>query len=156
VGGFTISEPCPEDEADWRHNWAQYLTRYDVVVAPLTTRIVWSRMLDPASATNGLIARDHDGRGIGFCHYILHENTWSLQPLCYLEDMFVAPDARRRGVARAFLERLRELAAQRGWTQVYWTTRVNNDPARALYDQVTGGPDPMVRYRIRIQPVGPR
>lgn len=156
MAGFTISMPRPEDEADWRRNWALYLTRYDVVVAPLTTQIVWARLLDPLAATKGLVARDEEGRGIGFCHYILHENTWSLQPLCYLEDMFVAPESRRQGVARGFLDHLQALAAAEGWNQLYWTTRINNEPARALYDQVTGGPDPMVRYRIRIQPVGPR
>jgi len=150
VADFTISAPVPADEEDWRQNWALYLTRYDVKVAPQTTDTVWRRLLDPLSPTRGLIARDGGGRGIGFCHTILHEITWTVEPVCYLEDMFVAPHARRQGVARALLYHLVEQARQNGWSRLYWTTRIGNEPARALYDQVTGGADAMVRYTIRM------
>ena len=43
-------------------------------------------------------ARDHvlvtrDG-AIGMANYIIHENTWTLTPVCYLEDLFVDPKKR--------------------------------------------------------------
>lgn len=150
MADFTIAPPAPEDEADWRRHWAQYLTRYTVNVTPLTTDIIWARMLDPTSAMRGLIARDADGRGIGFCHLILHDNTWSLHPFCYLEDMFIAPEHRRRGIGRAMLDRIVELAHANRWARVYWTTWENNAGARALYDQVTGGADSLVHYTIKV------
>lgn len=150
MADFTISAPGPADEDDWRQNWALYLTRYDVKVAPETTDTVWRRLLDPLSPTRGLIARDGAGRGIGFCHTILHEITWTVEPVCYLEDMFVAPHARRQGVARALLSRLIRLADENGWSRLYWMTRIGNEPARALYDQITGGADAMVRYTLRM------
>ncbi|MFV3073837.1 GNAT family N-acetyltransferase [Niveispirillum fermenti] len=150
MADFTIAPPAPEDEADWRRHWAQYLTRYTVNVTPLTTDIIWARMLDPTSAMRGLIARDADGRGIGFCHLILHDNTWSLHPFCYLEDMFIAPEYRRRGIGRAMLDRIVELAHANQWARVYWTTWENNAGARTLYDQVTGGADSLVHYTIKV------
>jgi GNAT superfamily N-acetyltransferase len=148
VADFTISAPVPADENDWRQNWAAYLTRYHVSVVPQTTDTVWHRLLDPLSPTRGLIARDADGRGIGFCHTILHEVTWTVEPVCFLEDMFVVPQSRRQGVARALLNRLIQQAGENGWSRLYWMTRIGNGPARALYDQVTGGADAMVRYTL--------
>ncbi len=147
---YTIAPPVPEDEADWRRHWARYLTRYDVNVAPLTTDIVWARMLDPASTMRGLIARNAEGQGVGFCHLILHANTWSLQPFCYLEDMFIAPEYRRRGIGMAMLNRIFDMARENGWSRVYWTTWQNNTAARALYDKVIGAPDSLVRYTMKI------
>ena len=35
---------------------------------------------------------------VGFAHYILHSHTWSLQPVCYLEDLLVVPNGRRKGI----------------------------------------------------------
>lgn len=150
VADFTISAPVASDESDWRRNWALYLTRYEVDVAPATTDMVWHRLLDPLSATKGLIARDAAGRGIGFCHTIQHEITWTIEPVLYLEDMFVAPEARRQGVARALLLRLIQQVREKGFSRLYWMTRINNAPARALYDQLTGGPDALVRYTLRL------
>ncbi len=149
MADFTISAPEPQDEAGWRRNWAAYMQRYDVVVEPLTTDIVWARLLDPASAMQGLIVRDANGQGIGFCHLVLHENAWTLRPFCQLEDMFVAASHRRMGVGRALLQRILSLAQEKGWARVYWTTARSNEPAQALYDSVVGGPDHMLHYTVK-------
>lgn len=150
MADFSIVPPAPQDEADWRRNWAAYLTRYDVNVEALTTDIVWARLLDPTSSMRGLIARDGTGAGIGFCHLILHDNAWSLRPFCNLEDMFVVADHRRRGVGRAMLHRILAMAAENHWARVYWTTAKGNLPARSLYDSVTGGADQMVQYTAKL------
>jgi GNAT superfamily N-acetyltransferase len=35
---------------------------------------------------------------------VFHRGTWTIGNFCYLEDLFVAPNARNRGVARALIE----------------------------------------------------
>lgn len=152
VTDFTIVPPASQDEEDWRRNWAAYQTRYDVIVQPLTTDIAWARLLDPASSMRGLIARDEQGNGIGFCHLVLHDSAWSLRPFCNLTDMFVAASHRRHGVGRAMLRRVIAMAEENQWARVYWTTGRGNEPARALYDSVVGGPDQMVQYTVKIKP----
>jgi len=147
--GVTVAATGPADEADWRRLWAGYCAFYEVSLPEETVAEVWRRIVTPGEATSGLIARGADGRALGLCNYILHPNTWGTAPICYLEDLFTAPDARGRGVGRALIGRLVDLAREQGWSRVYWHTHEGNATARALYDKVAGGSDGFVRYVIR-------
>ena len=83
-----------------------------------------------------LIALDDSGRGVGLAHGIVHATTWSRQPTCYLEDLFVAPAARGHDLGRSLLLAVRQAATDRGVELVYWHTQLYNGPARSLYDVV--------------------
>ncbi len=134
----------PRDEARWRDLWAGYCAFYQVAVSPAVTDFTWRRLSDPASDVVGWVA-EADGAVIGIANCVVHENTWELRPVCYLEDLFVDPQARRLGAARALLARLREELQAGRWSRVYWMTRVTNHQARALYAQFTARDD-FVRY----------
>ncbi len=58
------------------------------------TAHTWKRILDPASPVMATVADSAAEGVIGLCNYILHENTWETTPVCYLEDLFVAPGRR--------------------------------------------------------------
>ena len=76
-----------------------------------------------------------DGRELlGFATYLFHRSSWSMQPYCYLEDLFVAPAARGRGVARKLVGAVYAAADAVGASNVYWHTQEFNADARALYD----------------------
>ena len=106
----------------------------------------WTRILDPDSGVMCLVA-EPDGRDCGFAHCVVHEATSETQPVCHLEDLYVEPASRRRGVARAMLEWLRNAMRAEGWARLYWLTRHDNAPARALHEQFAQ-PDEVVRYVI--------
>jgi GNAT superfamily N-acetyltransferase len=76
-----------------------------------------------------------DGSIVGLVHYLYHRNTSMIEDVCYLQDLFTAPDARGRGVGRALIEYVYGEAAKAGSRRVYWQTHEAN-PARKLYDQV--------------------
>src|SRR5688500_2759639 len=61
-------------------------------------------------------------------------STFLARPTLFLEDLFVNPDARRRGIARAMLARLKEEAVARGCGRFEWLVLDWNQDARALYD----------------------
>ena len=63
----------------------------------------------------------------------------------------VGAQARGRGVGRALLEWLRNAMRAEGWARLYWMTRRDNAPARALYDSFTQADD-FVRYVLRPTP----
>ena len=94
------------------------------------------------------IVAERGGRVIGIANYLLHENTSTLDPVCYLQDLFVDPDERGGGVGGALIDWLAEECRRKGWARLYWSTRHDNRAARALYDKY--GPESgFVRYVLR-------
>jgi len=136
-----------DDHADWLPLWRSYCAALEGNVSEEMTGATWSRILAPDDPIACLVAVDPGGKVIGFATYFLHPGTWSLKPVCYLEDLFVAAEARGGGIARALIERLAAMGREAGWLRLYWHTRDNNYRARMLYDRVAKPAD-HVRYHI--------
>jgi GNAT superfamily N-acetyltransferase len=143
----TIRSALPSDEAAWRKLWRGYCEFYDASVGDEVTSRTWQRILDPDSAVMCIVA-EVDGQVYGFANCVVHENTWETQPVCYLEDLFVTPSARGRGIGGALIEWLRNAMRAEGWARLYWHTREDNTQARKLYDRFAEADD-FVRYVIR-------
>jgi GNAT superfamily N-acetyltransferase len=125
-----------EDERDaWNPLWAGYLSFYKTTLAQEISDTAWARFHDldePLFALGGYI----DGRLMGFAHYLFHRSTWARNRYCYLEDLYVAEDARSRGLGRALIEEVYRKAESAGASRIYWLTQSSNAQARALYDKV--------------------
>ena len=141
-----IREVELRDETVWRELWAGYCDFYGVRISPAVTEATWRRLVSPLSTFVGRVAR-LDGEIVGLSVSIIHECSWTIASVCYLEDLFVAPAMRGRGVGRALIEDLVGLARESGWARVYWHTRADNVVARRLYDRF-GEADGFVRYRL--------
>jgi GNAT superfamily N-acetyltransferase len=139
-----IRDPTAADEAVWRELWAGYNAFYEANIPEAVTARTWQRMLDPASPIFGRIAIV-DATVVGFSVSLLHEGTWSIAPVCYLEDLFVAEKFRGLGFGRLLILDLVERAQTGGWSRLYWHTRADN-PARRLYDEYANADD-FVRYK---------
>jgi GNAT superfamily N-acetyltransferase len=133
------------DEAAWRGLWADYLAFYETRLAEAVYATTFARLLAPdAGEFRGLIARV-DGVPRGIAHYLFHRHAWKIENVCYLQDLFVAPEARGRGLGRALITEVYARADAEGAPQVYWLTQDFNTTARALYDRVARL-TPFVRY----------
>ena len=132
----TIRNLHRDDWDDWRALWGGYLAFYRAQSGDEVSRSTFGRLCAGQDGMFGLIAVDDAGRGIGMANCVVHATTWSPQPTCYLEDLFVAPSARGHDVARALVAAAKEAAAGRGAPRLYWHTQQFNGPARSLYDQV--------------------
>lgn len=144
---ITIRPLEARDAAAWRALWGGYCTFYEVAIHPDVTAATWARLLDPDAAMFGLVACDDEDRPVGLANCVLHLNTWTRRPVCYLEDLFVAPAARGGGAGRALIAALVEQGKREGWHRIYWMTRADNREARALYDKV-GQLTDWVRYDV--------
>ena len=142
---ISIRDPQPADESPWRELWAGYNTFYETVLPEAVTARTWQRMLDPASPVFGRLAVADDFVA-GFSICVLHEGTWVIAPVCYLEDLFVAAKFRGQGLGRMLVADLVQHARMKGWSRLYWHTR-NSNPARRLYDEFTKADD-FVRYKM--------
>ena len=148
----TVRPVEARDEARWRALWDGYCRFYERELSEPITRHTWRRIMDPSSPVHGIVAEREGDGVIGMCNYVIHENTWSLTPVCYLEDLFVDPGKRANGVGRALIDWLVDGMKQNGWSRVYWHTKENNYRARGLYDKYTPHSG-FVRYVVTPDPV---
>lgn len=133
--GSMIRPIAPDDFAGWQVLWAGYLHFYREILPEETTAITFYRLCNNADGMFGYVATS-DGGITGFAHALVHPSTWSPSGYCYLEDLFVAPEARGSGTASALIDAVAEEADRRGAQRVDWHTQEFNGPARSLYDQI--------------------
>ena len=142
----TIRKITAADEARWRELWDGYTRFYEKEPVEEVTRYTWARILDPSSPVHAIVA-EQDGEVIGIANYVIHENTSTLTPVCYLEDLFVDPEKRAAGAGQQLIDWLWAETKAQGWSRLYWHTRENNYRARGLYDKY-GPHSGFVRYVI--------
>jgi GNAT superfamily N-acetyltransferase len=87
-----------------------------------------------------------DGAPVGFSLFFANFSTFLGKPGLYLEDLFVRPDARGKGVGKALLTNLIQLAATRGYGRVEWAVLDWNKPAIAFYESM--GAKPMQDWTV--------
>ena len=145
---LTIRDIAPADRAGWEALWSAYLAFYKVDLSPDITAHTWTRMMDPASPLKGRLAVEGD-QPLGFALHHHHCSTWVMGEDCYLEDLFVAPAARGKGLGRALIEDLVAIGRRNGWRRLYWLTEIENATARKLYDQFCDN-DGHIRYRMTL------
>ncbi len=126
----------PEDLHDWRRLFRGYADFYEVEQTDEMVERVWGWILDPAHEVNALVAVDDSGQVVGFAHHRTFADPLEATTGCYLDDLYVAPDARGLGVAAALLAELRDRARVHGWSVVRWITAADNARAQRLYDRV--------------------
>ena len=75
-----------------------------------------------------------DGAPAGFALFFPSFSTFLARPGIYLEDLYVRPAARGRGVGRALLAHLARLAVERGGGRLEWAVLNWNEPAIRFYE----------------------
>jgi GNAT superfamily N-acetyltransferase len=135
----TVRPVKPEDYDAWKPHWDEYNAFYERVgptaLPDEVTQTTWRRFFDASEPVHCIVAERED-KLLGICHYIFHRSTARLGPVCYLQDLFTAPDYRGHGIGRALIEGVYERAKDAGSTRVYWLTHSTNTPGRTLYDKV--------------------
>jgi len=125
----------PAERAIWEELWTGYLDFYDTKLSQKTKSLTWARLHDPSEPMY-LLAASLAGRVVGIVHYLYHRSCWTVGDYCYLQDLFVAPDARGKGVGAALIRQVESVARAAGASRIYWLTKEDNVSARALYDKL--------------------
>jgi GNAT superfamily N-acetyltransferase len=128
-----------DDYVQWRPLWDGYNAFYGrsgpTALDERITAQTWERFFDPAEQIHAFVA-EAEGRVVGLVHCLFHRSTSRLADVCYLQDLFTDAAHRGRGVGRALIQRVIEVAKEAGSSRVYWTTQTTNVAGRALYDQL--------------------
>lgn len=77
-----------------------------------------------------------DGLVVGTSIWFLNFSTWDGVHGIYLEDLYVTPEYRGRGIGKAFLERLAQICVERGYTRLQWQVLDWNAPSIAFYESL--------------------
>ena len=122
------------DKDRWLELFKEYIVFYKSKLSDEQYELTWQRLNSSFNIT-GLLA-ELDGKVVGLAHYIFRPSTWEVEDFCYLEDLYTDPAVRGKGVGRALIKAVEEIAIAKGSKRLYWTTAPDNETARKLYDKV--------------------
>ena len=137
------------DKSAWQELYFDYLKFYETSPSDVNSELLWDRLTNSEPQIQGLVA-EANGVVIGIVHFHYQLSTWSETSHCYLEDLYVAEGARGKGVAKALIQQVQELAIKQGCTELFWITKESNSIARKLYDKVANLSD-FVRYEKKLE-----
>jgi GNAT superfamily N-acetyltransferase len=129
----TVDKLRADDRAQWEALFRAYIDFYGRREPLAMYDRAWDEFLRD-ERLHARVARIDD-RLIGIVHFLVHPST-SSDDVCYLQDLFTAPEARGRGVGGTLIGDVADWARQRGCVRLYWQTQASNVRARRLYDSV--------------------
>jgi len=134
--GLRIRDAVPGDAA-LVLSFIQALADYEKLrhECRATVEEIDASLFGPDPVPRVLIA-EWDGEPAGFALWFRNYSTFLARPGIWLEDLFVRPDARGRGVGKALLAALARIAVERGYGRVEWWVLDWNAPSIAFYESL--------------------
>ena len=130
-----IREIQSSDYAAWLILWQGYQDFYQTSLNDDVTQTTFQHFLNPDEPVFCKVM-EHEGKLIGFVHFIFHRSTWSVGNYCYLQDLFVDSTYRGKHIGKQLIEEVYRVANEAQCSRVYWLTHESNVGTRHLYDQV--------------------
>jgi GNAT superfamily N-acetyltransferase len=103
---------------------------------------------DPHREGVQLLARDADGRAVAFATVYWSWSTISACRIGVMNDLFVAEEARGRGLAEALIDACRTECTRHGARKLTWQTAPDNLRARSVYERVGAAAEQWVDYSL--------
>ena len=127
---------APGDHDAWRALFRDYGEFYETRFTDEVLDGVWGWLMQPGHDVHALVA-DDAGTVVGFAHIRRVNDTFTAGPAWFLDDLYVSPDHRGTGVARALIERGYADATAAGGGTFRWITASDNETAQLLYDRIS-------------------
>ena len=99
------------------------------------------------AVAHAVVARTADGTPAGFALYFFNFSTFVGKPGLYLEDLFVRPDYRKRGLGRRLLAHLAKIAIDRDCGRMEWSVLNWNEMALRVYRAI--GAQPLDEWTVQ-------
>ena len=134
--GIQVRELAQRDRAVWQQLYAGYGEFYKTPLSDEKAERVWAWLMDPNYEAFGLVAVDEDDSPIAIAHFRQFARLLADGVGIYLDDLFTAANARGTGAGTALINRLEEIARERGAEVVRWITASDNFVGQKLYDRL--------------------
>ena len=139
----------PDDRNDWEILYRAYAKFYQVPMNTGILEIVWDWIFDENEEFYALVGRNEGNRTIGLMHFRQMPSPLRGKKVGFLDDLFVLPELRGKGVVDQMFKKLSLEAAEKGWDFMRWITAEDNYRGRAVYDR-TAKKTNWVTYELRI------
>ena len=133
---LTVGPLSAGDREQWGRLYHGYAEFYQVPMNAQILDTVWGWIHDTDNPFFGLIAKDETGKALGLMHCRQMPSPLRGLQVGFLDDLFVDPKARGRGVVEQLYAALNQLGKQQGWPFIRWITAENNYRGRAVYDRL--------------------
>jgi ribosomal protein S18 acetylase RimI-like enzyme len=135
---ITIRTPHDSDFFSWLGVYEGYAKFYDTELTDQRALILWSWLSDAKHEENALIAVDDDADGeiVGLVHFREFSRPLEADRSLFIDDLFVVPDYRGKGVGRSLIDAVTKIGTDKGFGVVQWITAPDNADAQKLYDDV--------------------
>jgi GNAT superfamily N-acetyltransferase len=111
-----------------------------------TEALISDALFGAKPRAHGLIC-EWDGQAAGFAIWFYSFSTFLARPGIYLEDLFVEPEHRKRGIGAALFRHLAARAVAENCGRFEWAVLNWNEPAIKFYDRM--GSVPMSEWHVR-------
>jgi GNAT superfamily N-acetyltransferase len=147
-----VIETVREEDLDELLPLVRAYCDFYAVAPPDDKLLALSRALlaDPEHGGLQLIARDREGRPVGFATVFWTWSTLSAARIGVMNDLYVTPNARGTGTAEALIAACRERCAERGARWLSWQTAKDNLRAQAVYERVGAKREEWVDYSLEV------
>ena len=155
--GFTTMEitPATIEDAPLILQLIRELAEYERLSHEVTAteQQIRDTIFGPRPAAEVLLA-SVEGEPVGFAVFFTTYSTFLAKPGIYLEDLFVKPHARGKGIGRALLTRLAQVALERDCGRIEWAVLNWNEPSIGFYRKLGALPlDEWTTFRLTGEPL---
>lgn len=147
--------PCVETDAATIAALVRELAAYEKreAFAVATAGDFRAHLFCPRPSAEAVVA-EVGGVAVGFALFFPTFSTFRGRPGMYLEDLYVRPEHRGRGVGKALLSAVARRAVDRGCPKLEWSVLDENAPAIAFYRAAGASPlDDWTVYRVEGEPL---
>src|SRR3954470_11014249 len=149
--GFVIATVTEADLDELLPLMRAYCDFYEVAPSDDALLAMARKLIaDPEREGVQLIARDGDGRTVGFATVFWTWSTLSAARVGVMNDLFVDPAARGGGVADALIEACRQECERRQARWLSWQTAKDNFRAQKVYERVGAKREEWVDYSLEV------
>jgi GNAT superfamily N-acetyltransferase len=147
--------PCRPDDAETLVELVRGLARYERLEPYMkATAEDFRTYLFGARPYGEALLAEQEGAAVGYALYFMSFSTFRGQPGIWLEDLFVLPEHRGRGIGKALLASVARIAVAHGCGRLEWSVLNWNAPAIDFYRGLGARPeDEWTMYRITDEPL---
>ena len=130
-----IREIQLKDKEQWGKLYKNYANFYKTEMNEKILQTVWNWLHDKSHEVEGLVY-EVDGNIAGLAHYRRMPSPLRGQYIGFLDDLFVDPDHRGKGIGEKIINYLKKISRSKGWNLTRFITRNDNIRAKSLYDRL--------------------